>query len=170
MKKVALIFVFLLLIVQAYSQKFAYVDSEYILSKMPAYKAAQDKLNQLSKEWQKEIEAEFQEVNKMVKDFQTEKILLTEEMKTLREQELVNREKEVKDLQRKYFGQDGLLFQKRVELIKPIQDEIYNAIKVMAETGNYGIIFDTSGGASILYTDPKHDKSDEILEKLGYKN
>ena len=98
MKKVALIFVFLLLIVQAYSQKFAYVDSEYILSKMPAYKAAQDKLNQLSKEWQKEIEAEFQEVNKMVKDFQTEKILLTEEMKTLREQELVNREKEVKDL------------------------------------------------------------------------
>jgi len=170
MKKVALIIIFLFLMVQSYSQKFAYVDTEYILSKIPAYKAAQDKLNQLSKEWQKEIEVEYAEVDKLYKDFQTEKILLTDEMKTNREKELTNREKSVKELQKKYFGQDGMLFKKRIELIKPLQDEIFNAIKTMAETGNYGIIFDTSGGATILYTDPKHDKSDEILEKLGYKN
>jgi len=170
MKKVALIIIFLFLMVQSYSQKFAYVDTEYILSKIPAYKAAQDKLNQLSKEWQKEIEVEYAEVDKLYKDFQTEKILLTDEMKTNREKELTNREKSVKELQKKYLGQEGMLFKKWIELIKPLQDELFNAIKTMAETGNYDIIFDTSGGETILYTDPKHDKSDEILEKLGYKN
>jgi outer membrane protein len=160
-----LIFVFSL----TFGQKFAYVDSEYILSKIPAYKAAQDKINQLSKDWQKEVEAEYADLDKLFKEFQTEKILLTDEMKKNREKELEDREKAVKDLQRKYFGQDGMLFQKRQELMKPIQDEVYNAIKTLAETGNYSIIFDTASGANILYTDPKHDKSDEILEKLGYK-
>jgi outer membrane protein len=152
-----------------FAQKFAFVDSEYILSKIPSYKAAQDKLNQLSKEWQKEIETEYADLDKAIKDFQTEKILLTEEMRKNREQDLNNKEKAVKELQKKYFGQDGLLFKKRQELMKPIQDEVYNAIKTLAETGNYSIIFDTAGGANIIYTDPKHDKSDEILEKLGYK-
>lgn len=169
MKKIILILGLIFVSNLTFAQKFAFVDSEYILSKIPSYKAAQDKLNQLSKEWQKEVEAEYAELDKVTKDFQTEKILLTEEMRRTREQELNNKEKAVKEIQKKYFGQDGLLFKKRQELMKPIQDEVYNAIKTLAETGNYSIIFDTAGGANIIYTDPKHDKSDEILEKLGYK-
>jgi outer membrane protein len=169
MKKSILILGLIFVFNFTFAQKFAFVDSEYILSKIPSYKAAQDKLNQLSKDWQKEIEAEYAELDKVTKDFQTEKILLTEEMRKNREQELNNKEKAVKELQKKYFGQEGMLFKKRQELMKPIQDEVYNAIKTLAETGNYSIIFDTAGGANIIYTDPKHDKSDEILEKLGYK-
>lgn len=169
MKKLILLLGLIFVIGYSFGQKFAFVDSEYILSKIPTYKGAQDKVNQLSKEWQKEVEAEYAEYDKLFKEYQTEKVLLTDEMKRVREQELENKEKAVKELQRSYFGQDGLLFKKRQELMKPIQDEVYNAIKTLAETGNYSIIFDTAGGANILYTDPKHDKSDEILEKLGYK-
>ncbi len=169
MKKSILILGLIFVFSYSFGQKFAFVDSEYILSKIPTYKGAQDKVNQLSKEWQKEIEAEYAEYDKLFKEFQTEKVLLTDDMKKVREQELSKREAEVKELQRKYFGQDGMLFRKRQELMKPIQDEVYNAIKTLAETGNYSIIFDTAGGTNILYTDPKHDKSDEILEKLGYK-
>jgi len=169
MKKSILILGLIFVFSYSFGQKFAFVDSEYILSKIPAYKGAQDKVNQLSKEWQKEIEADYAEYDKLFKEFQTEKVLLTDDMKKVREQELSKREAAVKELQRKYFGQDGMLFRKRQELMKPIQDEVYNAIKTLAETGNYSIIFDTAGGTNILYTDPKHDKSDEILEKLGYK-
>jgi len=169
MKKSILILGLIFVFSYTFGQKFAFVDSEYILSKIPAFKGAQDKVNQLSKEWQKEIEAEYAEYDKQFKEFQTEKVLLTDDMKKAREQELATKEKAVKELQRNYFGQDGMLFRKRQELMKPIQDEVYNAIKTLAETGNYSIIFDTAGGTNILYTDPKHDKSDEILEKLGYK-
>lgn len=169
MKKALLILGLIFVSGIMFGQKVAYVDTDYILSKIPAYKAAQDKINQLSKEWQKEVEAEYIELDKALKDFQTERVLLTEEMRKNREKELENKEKVVKDLQKKYFGQDGLLFIKRQELMKPIQDEVYNAIKTLAETGNYSMIFDTAGGANIIYTDPKQDKSDEILEKLGYK-
>jgi outer membrane protein len=106
----------------------------------------------------------------MLKDFNTEKVLLTEEMIKQRKIEISAKEKVVKDLQRRFFGPEGELFKKRQELIKPIQDEIYNVIKDIAEKGNYAIIFDTAAGATILFTDPKFDKSDEVLEKLGYKN
>lgn len=163
-----LIFVFTILNVNA--QRYAFVDTDYILSNIPAYKAAQQKLNQLSADWQKEIEDEYAEVEKMSKDYQTEKVLLTKEMIKQREAEIAAKDRAVKELQKKFFGPQGELFKKRQELIKPIQDEIYNVIKDIAESGNYAIIFDTAAGATILFTDPKYDKSDEVLEKLGYKN
>ncbi len=150
--------------------KIGYVDTDYILKNIPAYQAAQAQLDKISADWQKEIENIYAQVDKMYRDFQAEKVLLTEEMKIKRENEIVAKEKEAKELQKKYFGKDGELFKKRQELIKPIQDEVFNAIKEIAIQGNYSIIFDTAGNANILYTDPKIDKSDEVLKKLGYKN
>ncbi len=170
MKRIAFSIVFVLLTTVSFSQKYAYVDTEYILSNIPAYKAAQDKLNEISLEWQKEIELEYKIVEKMYKDFQTEKILLTKDMIKQREVEILESENAVKSLQNRFFGPKGELFNKRLELIKPIQDEVYNVIQDIAESGKYAIIFDTAAGAAILYTDPKYDKSDEVLEKLGYKN
>lgn len=152
------------------AQKYAFVDTEYILDRIPSYKAAQDQLDKMAEDWQQEIETMYGEVEKMYKDFQAEKVLLTEEMRTRREEEIVNKEKEVKELQQKYFGRDGNLFKKRQELVKPIQDEIYQAVKEIAAEGNYAVIFDTASGANMLYTNPKYDKSDDVLEKLGYKN
>jgi outer membrane protein len=154
----------------ASAQKFAFVDSEYILGNIPSYKSAQEQVDKLSNEWQKEIETKLADIDKMYKDFQSEKVLLTEEMKTKREDEIVKREQDVKDLQKKYFGRDGMLFKKRQELIKPIQDEVYNAVKALAAEQGYAIIFDTSSNAGILYSNPKSDKSDEVLQRLGYKN
>ena len=170
MKRTVFIITFLFIAACSFGQKYAYVDTEYILSNIPSYKAAQDKINTLSKDWQKEIEAEYAVIEEMYKDFQTEKVLLTNEMIKQREQEINVAERSVKELQRKYFGPNGELFKKREELIKPIQDEVYNVIQEIATSGNYAIIFDTAAGASILFTDPKYDKSDEVLEKLGYKN
>jgi outer membrane protein len=152
------------------AQKYAFVDTEYILDRIPAYKAAQDQLDKMAQDWQEEIETMYGGIEKMYQDFQAEKVLLTEEMKTKKEEEIITREKEVKDLQQKYFGRDGSLFDKRQELIKPIQDEVYKAVKEIATEGNYAVIFDTASGANMLYTSPKYDKSDEVLEKLGYKN
>ncbi len=155
----------------SFAQKYAFVDTEYILNNIPTYESAQDQLDQFSVNWQKEIEALYAEIDKMYKDFQAERVLLSDEMKTKRENDIIKKEKEVKDLQKKYFGKDGDLYKKRQELIKPIQDDIFNAVKEIAEERNYAVIFDTAaGGMSMLYTDPKYDKSDEVLEKLGYKN
>lgn len=153
-----------------FSQKFAYVDSEYILNNIPAYKSAQDQLDKQSSEWQKEIENKYAEIDKIYKDYQSQSVLLSDDMKKKRENEIVAKEKAVKELQKKYFGQDGDLFKKRQELVKPIQDEVYAKVKEIAAEGNYAIIFDTASGASMLYTDPRYDKSDEVLQKLGYKN
>ena len=152
------------------AQKYAFVDTEYILDRIPNYKAAQDKLDKMSEEWQLEIETIYADVEKMYTDFQSERILLTEEMKSQREQAIVDKETEAKNLQREYFGREGLMYEKRKELIKPIQDEVYKAVKEIAITGNFAVIFDTASGANMLYTNPKYDKSDDILEKLGYKN
>lgn len=153
------------------AQKFAFVDTQYILNNIPAYESAQEQLDQLSIDWQKEIEKVYSEIDKMYKDFQAEKVLLTEEMRQKREEAIIKKEKEAKELQKKYFGKEGELFKKRQELIKPLQDEIFNAVKEIASAGNFALIFDTAGGGmSILFSDPKHDKSDEVLEKLGFKN
>lgn len=154
----------------AWSQKFAYVDSEYILSNIPSYKAAQEQIDKLSAEWQKEVETKYADIDKLYKNFQSEKVLLTEEMKAKREDEIVKKEKEVKELQKKYFGRDGMLFKKRQELIKPIQDEVYNAIKELAVEQGFAMIFDTASNTGVIYSNPKSDKSDEILQRLGYKN
>ncbi len=170
MKKIILTLSIVLITLIAFSQKFAYVDSDYILKNIPAYEAAQAQLDQMSVEWQKEIEALYAEIDKLYKNYQTEKVLLTEEMKTKREDEIIAKEKEAKTIQKKYFGKEGELYKKRQELIKPIQDDIFNAVREISTEGNYAVIFDTSGGLTMLYTDPKYDRSDEVLEKLGYKN
>lgn len=170
MKKKLLILFFLASVTMLFAQKYAIVDTDYILKNIPSYKAAQDKLDEMSASWQKEIEAMQAEVEKLYKEFQAERVLLTEEMKKRREDAIIEKEKQVRELQKSYFGRDGKLFQKRAELIKPIQDEVYRAVKEFSEKGGYAVIFDTAAGLSILYSDPKFDKSDEILEILGYKN
>jgi outer membrane protein len=154
----------------AIAQKYALVDTEYILNHIPNYKSAQAQLDKFSEEWQKEIEGKYTEIDKMYKDYQAERVLLSEDMRKQREDMIVNKEKEAKELQKSYFGQDGALFKKRQELIQPIQDDIYKAIKDLATENGYAVIFDSSSGATMVYTNPRYDISDEVLQKLGYKN
>lgn len=170
MRKIIIIIGALLFSVTSFSQKFAYVDTDYILNNISAYKIAQDQLDKLSETWQKEVETLYADIDKLYKKYQTEKVLLTEEMKKKREDEIMAREREAKELQRKYFGQDGALYKKRDELVRPIQDEVYKAVKELAVDGGYSVIFDSASGATMLFTDPKFDKSDAVLQKLGYKN
>lgn len=151
------------------AQKIAYVDTEYILGQIPEYKSAKSELDKVSIQWQKEIEAKYAEIDKMYKSYQAEQILLTEDMKKKREGDIVAKEKEAKDIQKQHFGVDGELFKKRQELVKPIQDKVYNAVKVVAEKGGYSIIFDKSSDMTMLYTSAKLDKSDDVLIQLGYK-
>lgn len=160
----------LLFVGASQAQRFAFVDTEYILLNIPAYKAAQDQIDKLSQEWEAEIEQKYNEIEKLYKDYQAEKVLLTEEMRVKREEEIIEKEKAVKELQQQYFGREGELFEKRQELIQPIQDQVYNAVKEIAAEGNYAGIFDSSGSPAILFANPKNDVSDEILTKLGYKN
>lgn len=169
MKRCILFSLISLISLGAWAQKFAYVDTEYILKKIPSYKAAQEQLDKLSEQYQKEIEEKYAEVDKMFKDYQAEKVLLTEEMKKKREDDIIARERQVKDLQMKYFGRDGLLFKKREELVKPIQDQIFNAIKEIAVEGGYAVIFDAAASPNMIYTNPRYDKSEEVLQRLGFK-
>jgi outer membrane protein len=154
---------------QSGTAKFGYVDTDYILSQIPEYKAAQSELDKTSVQWQKEIDAKYAEVDKLYKAYQADAILLTDDMKKKRENEIINKEKEVKELQKQRFGVDGELFKKRQELVKPIQDKVYNAIKVVAEKSALGFIMDKSGQVSLLYANSKYDKSDDVLVYLGYK-
>ena len=153
----------------SFAQKIAYVDTEYILGQIPEYKSAQAELDKVSIQWQKEIEAKYAEIDKMYKSYQAEQILLTEDMKKKREADIVAKEKDAKDLQKQHFGVDGELFKKRQELVKPIQDKVYNAVKAIAEKGTYSIIFDKSSDLTMLYANSKLDKSAEVLEQMGYK-
>jgi outer membrane protein len=152
-----------------HAQKFCFVDTDYILSQSPAYQSAQDQLNQLSVTWQKEVEAKYAEIDRLYKNFQQEQLLLTEDLRAKREAEIVEKEKDAKEYQKSKFGVDGELFKKRQELIKPIQDQVYNAVKEMAERGGYAIVFDKASDITMLYTNPKYDKSDDVLEILGWK-
>jgi len=171
MKKITLLLTVLIFLTgTALAQKYAFVDTEYILNNIPSYTAAQEKLDELSTGWEKEISDAYNLVEEMYKNYQNEVVLLSREAKIKREEEIINKEQEAKELQNKYFGVEGELFNKRQELIQPIQDEIYNAVKEIAADGNYAVIFDTSAGMNMLYTDPRYDLSDEVLEKLGYKN
>jgi outer membrane protein len=150
------------------AQKFAYVDTQYILENLPEYKSAQQQLDRISIQWQKEIEAKFAEIDKMYSDFQAEAILLTDDMKRKREEEIIDKEKEAKELQKQRFGKGGDLLQKRQDLIKPVQDKIYNAIKEIATQKNYAVVFDKSSDLTMLFTNPKYDISDQVLESMGY--
>jgi outer membrane protein len=152
------------------AQKYAFVDSEYIRKNIPAFNKAQEQLETLSKQWEKEVADGYAIVDQMYKSYQNDVVLLSQEMKIKREEAIVTKEKEIKQLQNKYFGVEGELFKKREELVKPIQDEILKAIKTIAAEGSYAAIFDTASGGNILFANPKFDISDQVLEKLGYKN
>jgi len=151
------------------AQKTAYVDLDYILSSVPEYKSAQTQLDQISLQWQKEIEVRLTEVDRLYKAFQSEEILLTQDMKKKREDEIIAKEKEAKELQKARFGVDGDLFKKRMELVKPVQDKVYNAIKELAEKQMIAVMFNKSAELNILFANPKYDKSDEVLESMGVK-
>ncbi len=150
------------------AQKIGYVDTDYILTSIPEYKAAQGEIDKLSVDWQKEIEAKYADIDKLYKAYQADAILLTDDMKKKRENEIINKEKEVKELQKQRFGVDGELFKKRQELVKPLQDKIYNAVKAVAERSGLAIILDKAGQVSILFANPKYDKSEEVLTYMGY--
>lgn len=151
------------------AQKYGFIDSEYIMENIPAYTAAQEQLNQLSSQYQKELEAMHAEVEQMYQDFQAESVLLSEDMKRKREDVIISKEKDYKQLQRKYFGPSGDLFNKRQGLVKPIQDDIFNAVQEIATEGSYAVIFDKAGGTTLFFTNPRYDLSDQVLQKLGYK-
>jgi outer membrane protein len=171
MRRILITFIAIFAIsISSYSQKYAFVDTEYILGNIPAYKAAQDQLDQLSNQYQKELESIQAELEQMYNDFRAESVLLSDDMKRKREDVIVTKEKEYRTLQQKYFGVDGELFKKRQGLVKPIQDDIYNTIKELATAGSYAVIFDKSGSLTMLFADPKYNLSDQVLEKLGYKN
>jgi len=171
MKKGLLTLAFIVCVaLTASAQKFAYVNTEYILKKIPAYKTAQDQLDRLTQQYEKEIEARYQKLEELYKSYQADKVLLTEDMKQRRENEIITKEREAKELQRTYFGQDGSLDKKKDELLKPIQEKISTAIKELATQDGYAVIFDSAANPSMLYTAPRYDLSDKILEKLGYKN
>jgi outer membrane protein len=152
------------------SQRFAYVDSEYILSNIPEYIAAQERLDKLAEEWQKEIEDRYQDVEDLYRKYQQDRILMSDEMQRKREEEIVSREAAAAELQRQYFGPAGELFQTQEELLRPIQDRVYNAVVDMANDGNYAVIFDTADSPTMLYTNPRNDMSDDVLRRLGYRN
>ena len=166
MKKIIL-FVFALFFgVSIFGQRFAYIDTDLILESMEDYQTAQVELDALSEQWPKTIEAKYAELEELRKAFKAEQILLTDEMKKKKEEESAKKEEEARTYQKQKFGLEGELFKKRKELVKPIQDKVFAEIKEMATRNNYAIIFDVAGQSNILYSDPKYDKSEELIRKL----
>jgi outer membrane protein len=151
------------------AQRYAIIDTKYILEKLPEYKAAQEKLNQFSEQWQQEIDKKAAELDKMYKNFDAEQVMLSDELKKKREDELFNKEKELRDLQKKRYGFEGDVFKKRQELVKPIQDRVYTAVQRLAVSKLYDFILDKSEGITVIFADPKLDKSDDVLKELGVK-
>jgi len=168
MKKILLLFTISFLTLSIQAQKFAYVDTDYILNKIPDFKQAQDKLDGLSADWQKEIENKYADVEQMYRAYQQEQVLLTDDMKEKREDAIIKKETDAKNLQKKYFGPEGDLHLKRQELIKPIQDKIYDAIQQLAADNKYAIVFDSSSDLIMLYKNNNYDKSDKVLDLMGY--
>ncbi len=150
------------------AQKYALIDMEYILKNIPAYEMTNEQLSQVSQKWQNEVEALQQEAQNMYKTYQSDLVFLSAEMKSKREEEIVKKEQEAQDLKRKYFGADGELYKKRESLMKPIQDEIYNAVKEISEDKGYQLVIDRASAMSIIFASPKIDISNEVLSKLGY--
>ena len=150
------------------AQKFASVDMSYIMKNIPAYESANDQLNQVSKKWQAEIDVQMKEVQQLYKNYQTELVFMSDEMKVKREEEIIAKEKAAQELKHNYFGPDGELFKKRESLIKPIQDEVYDAIQELSNSKGLDLIFDKSSAMSAIFVSPKLDISDEVLKKLGY--
>ena len=168
MKKIfLLVALFLMVSATSFGQKYAYIDSEYILSNMPEYTEAQAELDRIAVEWQKEIEAQFKKIDSMYKKYQVEAITLPETMKQKRENAIIAAEAAAKDLQKKRFGKDGDLFKKREELVKPIQDRVFTAIEEYAKERGFAFVFDTAGSMTIVYADAKWDINDQVMQRLG---
>lgn len=167
MKKLVLLFLVGFISIASFSQRYAYVDTEYILQNIPEYADAQDILDQLAKRWQTDIEKEYSEVDRLYKKYQTEASLLPDDLRTKREEEIIIKEKAIKKLQNDKFGNGGELFQKRIDLIQPIQEKIFRIIENISKTRNLDFVFDLAGGVTILYANPNLDISDEILAEMG---
>lgn len=169
MKRFAFILVALVAgIASVSAQKFALVDMEYVLKNIPAYEMANEQLNQVSQRWQREVDELKKEADTMYKNYQSDMVFLTDEQKKKKETEITEKEKEASQLQYKYFGPQGELFKKRQSLIKPIQDDIYNAVKKVSEERGFQVIFDRASSQSIIFASPRIDISNEVLSKLGY--
>lgn len=151
------------------AQRYAVIDTRYILNKMPEYVQANKQIQLISEQWQKEIDDKQAALDQMYKNYAAEQVMLSDELKNKREAELFNKEKEVRDLQKKRFGYDGDVFKERQRLIKPIQDKVYNAIQKIAVEKAYDFVLDKSEGITVIFVDPKLDKSDDVLRELGIK-
>ncbi len=168
MKKIILTLLVLISVsTVSFAQKYAYVDTDYILENIPEYNDAQDILNELSARWQKEIEGKYTKLDKLYRTYQAESALLPADLKQKKEEEIISKEKEIKKFQQDKFGPEGELYTKRMELVQPIQEKIFNVISEIAETRNYDFIFDKAGSMNILYSNPRLDLSDEVLDQLG---
>lgn len=166
-KQFLLIALFGLLSMPVISQKYAFIDTKYILSQMPEYTTAQKEIDDMAEKWQKEIEQQYNEIEQKYKAYQAEEILLPEETKKTRQQEIIELEMKAKEMQKKRFGVEGDLFKKRKELIDPIQEKIYKAVKQLAKDNSYSFILDKSKNSNIIYAEPKYDKSDAVLRKIN---
>jgi len=170
MKKILVLFIaFFGLAFASHAQRYAIIDTKYILNKIPEYKDADKKLQQIGEQWQKEIDDKQSQLDKMYKNYEAEQFMLTDELKKKREDELFIHEKEVRDLQKRRFGYEGDLFKERQKLVKPVQDKVYNAVQKMAIAKAYDFVLDKSEGITIIFADPKLDKSEDVLKELGIK-
>ncbi|MEZ5016575.1 MAG: OmpH family outer membrane protein [Flavipsychrobacter sp.] len=170
MKKVILSIALMFVVAfAANAQRYCIIDSKYILDNIVEYKDAQTKLDQLSETWQKEIDNQMAEVDRMYKSYQAERAMLSDDMRKKREDEIIAKEKTAKDLQKSRFGYEGDLFKQRQKLIKPIQDKVYNAVQKYAQSRAFDMVLDKAGGITMFYADPKLDKSDDVLKLLGIK-
>jgi outer membrane protein len=169
MKKLFFLLILVSSVFQLKAQRYAVIDTRYILGKLPEYKEAQDKLNVFSAQWQREIDDKQAVLDQMYRNFEGEKLMLSEELLKKREDDIFNREKELRDLQKRRFGFEGDLFKRRQELVKPIQDRVYNAVQKIAVARQYDLILDKSEGITIIFADPKLDKSDDVLKELNGK-
>jgi outer membrane protein len=171
MKKTLLLLIaFVGLAITSQAQRYAIIDTKYILSKIPEYRDADKKLQLVGEQWQKEIDDKQAQLDKMYKNYEAEAFMLTDELKKKREDELFAREKEVRELQKRRFGYEGDLFKERQKLVKPVQDKVYNAVQKMAISKAYDFVLDKSEGITIIFADPKLDKSEDVLKELGIKN
>lgn len=170
MKKNALILTLLFVVTVLSAQKFAFVDTEFVLNKVPAYASAQDQLDQASQKWQQEVDSKMEEVKKLYKNYQNDLVFLSAEMKVTRENEIVVAESAATALRKTYFGPEGELFKKRESLMKPIQDEVYNAVKEVADEQGFAVIYDKTSQQNVIYASASLDVSDMVVKKLGYED
>lgn len=156
-------------ITSAVAQRFGYVDTEYILKHIPEYNSAQKQLDDLSVKWQEEVDKRFADIENLYKAYQEQQVLMSEEMRRKKEDEILLKERETKDFQRQKFGYEGDLFKEKIKLVQPIQERVAKAIEKIAAEQTLDIIFDRGSEVTFLYANPRLDKSNDVIEKLGYK-